>query len=571
MNSVGIFPPNLTTSIRNDPRRRAEVVVYDKLQEQLSGFAVFYNCPWYDEYASHSTRDGEADFIVAHPKWGFVVLEVKGGVISRDEHTKIWKSRNRNGQEFEIKNPVEQALTSKHVILRKLRDSWKGHMPFIRAKHGVIMPDSGRPVGVTTLGADMPLDIFAFAEDIAKLGLRVVHILMAEPVKSSTKYDDFGKQGLQLLHDFFDRGFDLQISMASMLEEDDRKIINLTEQQNSYLDLTANQQQAVFTGGAGTGKTTLAVEKAKRLAREGNCVLFVCYNAALAAYLTDELEEYSDQILVSTFHQFCSNTAYRSGVHITKQNDGNKSDYFDNILPNALMDALSTDSQIGFDAVIVDEGQDFKDNWWIPLQLTLRSDNGAFFAFKDDNQKIFRDQSQRVPDLPVDPLHLSVNFRNTKAIFRATINYYDGGKITPGGPDGLDLVWHEVKQGRETRGVEKVIDRLINIEGIQPGDITVLCACAAKKSSVGSGNKIGRYETTKAENFDGSFVRFDSVHRFKGLESKVVILTDLHAALNSTELLYVGLSRARLLLIIVGVESTLVKLRRAFSVASCRS
>ena len=69
------------------------------------------------------------------------------------------------------------------------------------------------------------------------------------------------------------------------------KIIDLTEQQNSYLDLTANQQQAVFTGGAGTGKTTLAVEKAKRLAREGNCVLFVCYNAALAAHLTEELED----------------------------------------------------------------------------------------------------------------------------------------------------------------------------------------------------------------------------------------------------------------------------------------
>ena len=72
-----------------------------------------------------------------------------------------------------------------------------------------------------------------------------------------------GKQGIEILHDLFDRGFELNISLASILTDDDKKIVDLTDQQNSHLDLTANQRRAVFTGGAGTGKTTLAIEKSK--------------------------------------------------------------------------------------------------------------------------------------------------------------------------------------------------------------------------------------------------------------------------------------------------------------------
>ena len=126
MHKPGIFPPVLPREMREDPRRQAEIRVYDRLRDQLEGFTVFYHCPWYDENAAHGSRDGEADFVVAHPHWGFVVLEVKGGIVSRDENTRIWRSRNKQGRVFEIKNPVEQALVSKHVILRKLLDAWRG-------------------------------------------------------------------------------------------------------------------------------------------------------------------------------------------------------------------------------------------------------------------------------------------------------------------------------------------------------------------------------------------------------------------------------------------------------------
>ena len=418
MHEPGIFPPILPRALREDPRRRAEVNVYDRLRDQLEGFTVFYHCPWYDENAARGSRDGEADFVVAHPHWGFLVLEVKGGVISRDEDTRIWRSTNKQGRAFEIKNPVEQALVSKYVILRKLREAWKGNTVFIRAKHGVIFPDSGQPRSSNALGADLPLDIFAFSEDMKQLGSRIVKILMIEPGQSETRYGHLGVQGIAILHRLFNQGFDLRVSLASLLAEDENKILQLTEQQNLYLDLTSTQKRAIFTGGAGTGKTTLAIEKAKRLAQEGSDVLLLCFNQPLSAFLQSQVADI-DNISAFSFHQFCLSAIVRAGIAFNHGEDKDRH-YFDEVLPNSLLAALSADDNLRYNAIVVDEGQDFHENWWEPLLLTLKDVDGTFFVFKDDNQRIYRKTSQYLPGFKTEPLHLSVNLRNTQSIFRAT-------------------------------------------------------------------------------------------------------------------------------------------------------
>lgn len=559
MHKPGVYPPVLPREILEDPRRQAEVFVYDRLRDQLEDFTVFYHSPWYDENAAHGSRDGEADFVVAHPHWGFVVLEVKGGVISRDETTRIWRSRNKQGSVFEIKNPVEQALVSKHVILRKLLKAWKGKAPFIRVKHGVVFPDSGRPRNSNALGADMPLEIFAFAEDMDQLGAKVVKILMTEPELSETRYGNLGEHGIEILHQLFDRGFELDVSLAALLAEDENKIIQLTEQQNAYLDLTRPQRRAIFTGGAGTGKTTLAIEKSKRLAQEGAEVLLLCFNNPLSAYLHSQVKDFAN-ITASSFHRFCLSAIARAGIAFDHNEEGDRR-YFDEVLPEMLLAALSADDDLRYDAVIVDEGQDFLESWWEPLLLTLKDLDGIFFVFKDDNQRIYRGESQKMPGLEKDPLHLSVNFRNTQSIFRATEKYYEGGDIRPGGPEGKEIEWCPTKPGNEVKAIEKAINRLINIEGIPEHDIVVLCACAREKSALAPGDSIGRYKTGQSEDFSGKSIRFDSIHRFKGLESKVVILTDMDDAVASNELMYVGLSRARLLLIVVASEVMVSKLK----------
>ena len=561
MEKSGIFPPAFPKEWVDDPLRRAELRVFERLRDQLTDFTVFYNCNWFDTSSRANRTDGEADFIVAHPKWGFIVLEVKGGQISRDERTRIWRSRDRRGQSFEIKNPVEQARTSKYVILNKVRDLWKGAPPFIRVAHGVILPDSGRPVGINALGADMPLEIFLFREDMKELGAGVVRILLGENGQSATKYGELGLRGIGILHGLFDRGFDLRVSLSTELKEADERILELTNQQKAYLDFLALQRKALITGGAGTGKTTLAVEKSRRLANAGASVLLLCFNNGLAEYLKAQVADL-ENVTAASFHQLCGIACARAGIPVNASNSDNRRQYFEKVLPDALLNALSREDDFRFDAVIVDEGQDFHENWWLPLLLAMKKEEGVFYVFKDDNQRIYDTSGMRIPGIPEEPLRLSVNFRNTKPIFLAATKFYEGGELQSGGPEGKNIEWANIRPESASRDVEKLINRLTNIEGIPKSHIAVLCACNLKKSVIYGDGSIGSYETRRANSPTKDSVIFDSVFRFKGLESKVVILTDIDLRMNSDELLYVGMSRARLLLIVAAPDQIVRNLQR---------
>ena len=49
-----------------------------------------------------------------------------------------------------------------------------------------------------------------------------------------------------------------------------------------------------------------------------------------------------------------------------------------------------TETARRYDALIVDEAQDFHPDWWVPLQLLLEDpDEGSLYVFYDDNQRIF--------------------------------------------------------------------------------------------------------------------------------------------------------------------------------------
>ena len=95
--------------------------------------------------------------------------------------------------------------------------------------------------------------------------------------------------------------------------EDDR-LINLTERQMLILDFLSNRRPAQrFKGCAGSGKTMLAMEKARRLASEGFDVLLTCYNAALATSLARHVPE---RITVMHFHGLCRELVKEAGFAI---------------------------------------------------------------------------------------------------------------------------------------------------------------------------------------------------------------------------------------------------------------
>lgn len=160
-----MWPRELPDEILSNPLRSSEVRVYMALASSLDdSYVVFYSRPWLGLTWDGREIDGECDFVVAHPNRGMLAIEVKGGGIEYNPEEERWFSVDRYGCRHNIKNPVAQARTSKHELLRKLREdtAWRGR--YIRARHGVILPDC--LPSSSDLGADMPRGIFASQIDL---------------------------------------------------------------------------------------------------------------------------------------------------------------------------------------------------------------------------------------------------------------------------------------------------------------------------------------------------------------------------------------------------------------------
>jgi len=558
-----MFPAPLPDYIRRDPLRRAECKVYDALAEQLSAdYTVFYSRPWLGLAPDGREIDGEVDFVVANPQTGFLAIEVKGGGISRDARTEEWTSRGQQAIVHRIKNPVNQARSGKYVLLKKLNasDQWKPR--FVRARHGAIFPDSAG--SSSDLGADMPLKIFAFNEDMRGLAPWVEQRLKAPPETDGHAEHALGSDGIRALEFILARSFSLRVPLGALLSGDDQKIVLLTDEQYHILEAFAEWKRVAVAGGAGTGKTLLAAEKARRLASEGLHTLLLCYNRPLAAYLKQCFAE-SPKPDVYSFHEFCGVMASAAKVPVPETADLGL--LYGKVLPEALVKALEVRPDLRYEAIIVDEGQDFPAEWWPPIELCMRSESdGILYVFYDANQRVYPSSGRFVSALAQAPVTLSRNIRNAKPIFDLSRPLYAGPRYLSAGPEGTPVEYEQIGSSgvlRERLG--EIVGRLCVTEKIPPEHVAILSGSDRSRSMIVGISRVGRFDAVPADAPRAGALVVDTVRRFKGLERTVVLLVELNDILDSPELLYVAVTRARLKLVIIGTGSEVALLRDSLS------
>tara|TARA_R110002124_G_scaffold7105_14_gene41780 strand:- start:1863 stop:3542 length:1680 start_codon:yes stop_codon:yes gene_type:complete len=548
---ANMYPSFLSKETLGDPSREAEVMVYNALRDELTdSFHVFYNCDWHDTTKRGRDEEGEADFVIAHETYGFLVIEVKGGIISRDEKTREWFSTTRNkGVTHSIKNPIHQAKKSKHYLIKKLKEMHKDSLGFLCCKHCVVFPHSGKPKA-KELGADMPLDIFAFEDDMSRLGKRLIQILIRDPDGTNTDYAPLTQAGIKSIHDLFNRGFRLEPSVLTRVRSCEFQIEELTNKQKECLKSLNSFKRLMVAGPAGTGKTCLAIEKSISLSEEGFEVLYLCHNDALAKYLQKRLAEYPN-IKVSSYFKFCLDVARQLQIQMP---DKNSPDYWDD-LALILLKAEGKDESILKDAIIIDEGQDFIQDWVDSLETLLRDKaNGLFYLFHDDNQRIYNKNRPHAVLSNTPKYELYKNIRNSKPIFEVSSLFYQGQTLEASGPDGLDIELIESSESARNRTIEKCLNKLINNEDVDPNEIAILTAKSLNKFG---GLSFKAHKTRTANDIDGEGVVVDNIYRFKGLEKEVVILIDLKENIDNQALIYVGTSRARSYLIIIDDKSVI--------------
>lgn len=554
-----MWPRTLPPDVTGNMLRSTECEVFRRLEAVLDDtFVVFYSRPWLGLKSDGEEIDGECDFIVANAERGLLTIEVKGGAVSYDPRNNQWTSRDRWKVTHNIKNPVQQARSAKHELLRKLNGSphWKPRR--IRARHGVVLPHASAPP--SDLGADMPQRIFCFAEEFEHGFREWILDRFGDVQKDEARTRKLGRDGLKALEELLAKPFHLRIPLGTMLSRDDAALQTLTQQQFYILRAIEAIPRTAISGGAGTGKTVLAIEEAKRCANRAARTLFVCYNRGLAGEVRLRLKEES-AIEVMTFHELCVEMTKRANLPFPES--GLERRLFDEDLPELLMQAFERLPKARYDAIIVDEGQDILPLWWTAIEAGLNDDGLRLLRiFYDNNQRVYPSANKLPEEVALVPIRLTLNLRNTRRIYELVRQHYTGHEIEVVGPEGVDVRWIKVNTpGDMVRQISDSVARLGSLEQVVPDDIAVLVANEAAMERIASGNRLGGFRTTRCDEAAEGRVVVDTIRRFKGLERPVVIIGATQDAVIDKELPYVALSRARTHLVIVGEEKVLIRLR----------
>jgi len=304
------------------------------------------------------------------------VLEVKGGAIRNDPATDRWFT---NDQPLNA-SPFEQVQRIRYSLRDMLANSGASGIEFPLGE-AVAFP--GGLAG--TLPAALLPERVIFAADLENLEAAIVAAFEVFDLRDNA--DRFGKRGIKALTEAVAGSIEIRRHIGKDIQAAEDEMVRLTEEQYSVLEQLEGNQRVCVLGGAGTGKTLLAMEQARRLAAQGHRVLLTCFNAPLGAHIRGELGPV-DGVTVLHFHNLCRIWAREAGLDADQHDGESDADYWDVRLPGLLTEAVDLLDR-SFDAILVDEAQDFLPDWIAALQLLLADEQeGLLFLFADQNQAI---------------------------------------------------------------------------------------------------------------------------------------------------------------------------------------
>jgi len=537
-----IYPKEFPYDLIKEPKRRAESKVYAALKSELTEeFIIYYNVPWTASLTDDDSelKDGEADFIILWRDHGFFSIEVKGGSVGFDENTMSYYSIGMGGKKYSIKHPFEQAKRSKHVLLNQL----KSHPGFLNQKigmaHLVFFPDLDRIPNINQISTnkDLILTGQSFGRIVEELK-RIFHLFNKDDY-------NFSFENFSVLKRILSSSFCLKPLLSTLMKDTDEGLMELTKSQFKVLRSFQKNKRMLITGSAGTGKTLLAIECARKFAGDEVQTIYVCYNKLLAESIKLQIGK-TKNLSIFTFHELCYYVEKISnqGNPPFLNNEIHDQNYFNNVLPDRFMEALSNTS-MRFGCIIVDEAQDFLENWWVPLEESLSGKNANFYIFYDENQNINTSKLKLPFESPI--LSLNENKRNTNQIFNIAMRFFEGNeKPDPSNIDGLEVSILNPGIQNVVAEISSLVRRLVQHEKVSKKDIAILTCVEKGNSILKNATNLGVFRLTDdIHNEEGIF--FDTVKRFKGMERSAIILIDINliSEENKNRILFIGTTRAK--------------------------
>lgn len=516
--------------------------------------------------------DREVDCILYHKKYGMLLIECKDGQISTEESQGsengfVWKQGNRVME----RSPVQQVQS----LIYPLHDHFSGMFPKdegagyhrVRVQWAVCFADMDS-VGKIGSNAMQP------KRAILKSDLKSYNTLERK-VKKILEMKEESRGGNPFPNDeLSDENFDRLVSFLGCFDEPSwpelwdmqaEARVRPTEIQEMLMESIVRNPRMRIEGVAGSGKSLLVQWEATRLAREGKRVVVLCYNDLLAEHMQQNFVEAGldeSQVVMSGFHKLAAKyvrLAKVKGVARKEPDDAKeKAEYFESmsVFFKEALEKLRGKKNRFFDALIVDEGQDFANDWLDTALLLLKDpEKGIVRFFYDSKQTLYKGRevlgNAAINAMPV--MVLKRGFRSTKKILNWVHDVTDiripcYEDTVPGREVDVRLYDKPEDQIEMLRKV--VVD--LKKKGVEPKDILVVSLRSKNHSGLASLNDDVFQWSDVSDSLNSLAINMVSAYRYKGLDKRVVILTDLEPSKNdpgaphsNANLILVGATRAK--------------------------
>lgn len=503
---------------------------------------------------------GELDFVIVSPR-GLYVLEVKGGGVSCQNG--IWYFQDRHGNtNRKEEGPFHQARSGMFSLRQRLLERIpESDLADMVMGFGVVFPDCEFDVAGVEWDQEIVLDArrlrtggtAKYISDLEKYWHQKF------PRRSDRVALELSSSVVKRLRPDFEMVRSLQVE-TDLIEN---RMVKLTEEQYSRLDIIEDSARILVSGGAGTGKTFLATEVAQRHARSGEKVLLVCFSPLLAAFPSTRskgsavsVSSITELMLEITTKHGELPVGYRSDLAITDPW------YMHKLVPAFEKATRDLDDSERYDVLVIDEAQDVLNLEYLTALGNLLKggiEQGRWRIFYDPfNQgPIFGVMDSDVVNLLLDtgpvPPRLRINCRNTNEIVIQTklITGADLGSVSTG--PGPAVQYSYFRDNAHAATILEGILATLRKQEIPERQITILSPLpfadsSASQTGVARRGKITVLDDQRIPIFPFTGITFSTIANFKGLENRFVILTDikeLDSTLQARALLYVGMSRAR--------------------------
>lgn len=553
------MPNMIPKRIDPDTLSPGEIEFFNRISQEpdISDWTILHSLNIAPSY--HQTRFmGEIDFLVIIPKFGLLAIEIKA-------HRKI---KIEDGIWYLGSNDSNGSLSP----FIQLKDSMFSLQKYISNHNNNLKEIPIFPLVIFT-HCDFILESLEFdksgyatckefrASKISDLLIKKINIARRELLaKNSAQWlrsnpDRPNREDILDLVRLLRPNIEFSHQVRNHSVSIQKELLKFTTEQFDALDSLADHPCVLFNGPAGTGKTFIAIESAIRASKEGKKVLFICRNKLLCENLKKQLGSFSN-ITVSTLHALLKSYDLRTNIDMLESEN-----YWEMELPEIAYSNIIDVSHDGiYDLLVLDEAQDIIGNnlWLDCLDLLLANglSHGRWHIFGDfllqsiyvrnmDETAFIKIVKERNPSFII--YRLLKNCRNTESSSRRSLNllamnspYKSYLRSQSSILDSQHYMYSS--DSEQLKKLKEIIKKCLK-EGFNYSDIIILSKVAEKK---GLAYKYKDELDAAVYSLGSEGLSFTSVHKFKGLEAPVIILTDFDEieSEEAQKVLFTGATRA---------------------------